>query len=174
MSGLWLIEHARDVAEGPAWVLFQGYPASGFGSVVGGKLLLGVVPDMVTVFEPAYYWSVRLFGEKGEWHCWRDRDGWQGRLATVTEWPDRIERRMALWGTGVASDESWHTLTEARGAVVRLPRAWRGSLIGQDLPVLLEIWERIEPEEDTGLTGVVDAMLRGFQHKSENREGRGL
>lgn len=176
LSTEWLVEHAADVAGAGAGAcaLIQGYPGSGFAEVCGGELLLGLSPR-VDGFDPTYYWDVRLFGEKGEWHCWSDGGRWRGRLAKVVQdhfTCDRIrERSFALWGSRVAQDDGWQVCEETgRGVQVRVPRSWRAELSEKDLPVLLRIWERVEPEPGTGLAGVVDALIRGFLHKSEKKQ----
>jgi CRISPR-associated protein (TIGR03984 family) len=176
VSAEWLVTKAKEVSDdGPAYGLLQGYPATGFCSVENGGLLLGVSPSEVTEFDPEYYWDVRLFGNLGEWHCWRTPKGWFGRLATKSceEWNDPVKRWMALWGSRVVSDSDWHLLSENRGARVRVPQSWRRALEDKDLPILLEIWERVEPESETGIAGVVDAMVRGFCHKDGSSKGEG-
>ena len=158
----WLKAHAGDVSSQEAVVLLQGYPATGFGRVSKDTLELRLTPE-VPVFDATYYWDVRLFGETGEWHCWRLPGGeWRGRLAKPDEWRDTRKKQLVLWGPqqGRGTPEAgWICCEEpARGAKV-----WAPSAAPLPFPVLLQVLERVEVEKDTGLSGVTDAMLRGFE-----------
>lgn len=158
----WLIGLLTDVSDGDAWLLVQGYPATGFWVATGEQILFppdGSSPSL----DWNLYWDVRLFGNKGEWHLWRTGQGkWRGRFCTASEWEDFLDREDALWGTQVetktADGRKWTKLWEERGAAVWVPFEVRK----EKLPVRLKIRRKVDYQPDTGLAGFTDAMILGF------------
>jgi CRISPR-associated protein (TIGR03984 family) len=158
----WLIQLRSEVSDGDAWLLVQGYPATGFWVVTDNNLL--TPPDgSKPVLEWNLYWDIRLFGKKGEWHLWRTgHDAWRGRFCVPDEWADFMDREDALWGTQVETTETagrkWTRLWEERGACLWVPFKVRKD----NLPVRLKIRRRVDFQPGTGLAGFTDAMILGF------------
>jgi len=167
LDSQWLMDERSNVSTaGPAWLLLSGYQASGFGLVTEDRVILGLTPN-VPEFAPEHLWDVRLFGDKGEWHCWRVGSKWKGRLALAEAWEQPRERKFALWGTDVRDDGDWWSVFEKRGAAVKVPKRLWPELNTRHLPLLLCVWERVDQEPDTGLAGVGDAMLRGLLRQGD-------
>lgn len=166
MSSAWLIGRAKDVCTAEATILFQGAEASGFGRVQAGRLELRLTPDVKT-FQPGRYWDIRMFGDQGEYHCWKIGKQWRARLAKPgdPEWGGAVTRKYALWGTDSRESGDWFELWETRGARVHLPKTQLPGLREKRLPVRLTTLLRIEADETSGVVGVVDAMLRFFEVK---------
>jgi CRISPR-associated protein (TIGR03984 family) len=112
------------------------------------------------------FWDLRLFGDLGEWHLWREDDGkWTGRLAEATDpsWKDSIPRVDVLWGSRNLSQEhdgvQWILYSEKRGAAVWVPH----TNLQMKRFARLHLWQRVHYDSHTGLAGVVDSMLRNIE-----------
>jgi CRISPR-associated protein (TIGR03984 family) len=165
----WLRKKAGDVAgSGTAYLLIQGYPATGFGKINDGKIDLRLEPDVHgdVELEWDYYFDVRMFGELGEWHCWHTlRGDWNARFANETEWKDSdnekyFERNYVLWGTQFIGRGDWcECLEKGRGARIWIPIFVP---VGKGKPASLRIRHRVEFDKNTGLAGITDAMIVRF------------
>lgn len=158
----WLVDLRSDVSDGDAWLLVQGYPATGF-LVVTQEGLLTPPDGLAPPLDWNLYWDLRLFGSKGEWHCWRTAPNvWRGRFCAANEWKDFMDREDALWGTQVETQGKdgrlWSRLWEQRGASVWVPFEVKEA----QLPVRLKIRRRVDYQPSTGLAGFTDAMILGF------------
>jgi hypothetical protein len=166
-----LHEYRKQVSKGSAVLLAQGYPFTGFVLLRDGDRLSpppGV--DAAAFGDWNLFWDLRLFGDLGEWHLWREDDGeWSGRLAEPADltWKDSIPREDVLWGSRNLSQEQdgvqWILYSEKRGAAVWTPDTG----IEMKRFARLRLWQRVDYDSRTGLAGIVDAMLR----KIESREG---
>lgn len=153
-------------------LLAQGYPFTGFVLLCDEDRLSpppGV--DAATFDDWSLFWDLRLFGDLGEWHLWREADGeWSGRLAEPEDpsWKDAIPREDVLWGSRNPSQEQdgvqWTLYSENRGAAVWVPPTG----IEMMRFARLRLWQRVDYDSHTGLAGVTDAMLR----KIESTEGQ--
>ncbi len=171
MSEQWLRDHASGVSKSEAWILFQGAPASGFGRVKSGVLELKLTPEGVKQFVPERYWDVRMFGELGEYHCWKGSDQkWRMRFASRCDpdWTFTTTRNYALWGTENLPKGEWFRRSEDRGATVWIPAAALPG-VGEKDDVSLNAKLRIE-QDDAGIAGIVDAMLCGFSIRRKNEQ----
>ena len=132
MCEKWLKDHAYKVSEDEAWMVIQGAPGTGVARVKAGVLELKLVPE-VREFVPERYWDIRMFGEKGEYHCWMTSDRtWRARFAKQHDDPDwtiTTIRSYPLWGTQNKREGEWFRRSEERGTTVRNPaggpRSWR-------------------------------------------------
>jgi CRISPR-associated protein (TIGR03984 family) len=164
-----ILKYRKEVSDNRAWLFVQGYPFTGF-LVVEPEAESGVLrkpPGVTCSFEDlSLFWDLRLFGEKGEWHLWREDDGeWSGRFLARGECSPHIERKDVLWGLpaekkgtsereeGTRDGVVWTRFTEDRGAAFWIP----GQRLKKE-PARLRLWQKIE-EDGAGLAGVVDVML---------------
>lgn len=168
MTNQWLLDHAHEAGDEPV-LLVQGHPATGFARMAGGKLDFHLEPDVheVGIELPwRLYFDVRIFGERGEWHCWRVQGAhWRGRFAgrDENEWQVKpgkaFSRSYALWGEQFKREGDWVRWSEKRGAVVWTPARYDKD---DQQPFRLEVRQRVEFDQETGIAGVVDAMILGF------------
>ena len=180
----WVCECLSDVTkEEFAWVLIQEPGFIGFGVVQSDKIWW---PPNIPENSPDWTLTsdLRLFGEKGEWHVWRD---WarkhRSRLLKFDEkneqyvWipcngenqdnPKRLKEKRealteyhALWGTEVACGKSsWIKLVEDRGAEIWIPPLEETELKDADLPLRLKLKQVIDYDPKYHLAGIVDAAL---------------
>lgn len=168
-----VVESKADGKNSGAWILLQGAGATGFGYVTDSGLLWGLQPKEIE-FAGSLPSDIRIFGENGEWHCWKLGGKWSARFAGSAEWGDEIhERCQPLWGSKVRTEAGWHYITEDRGATIQLPTAWRETLAENDLPLILVVREKIGKDEESGLAGIVDAMLCGIElRRVETKEAK--
>ncbi|HET6842929.1 MAG TPA: CRISPR-associated protein Csx19 [Candidatus Angelobacter sp.] len=169
MSSEWLLQHAGD-AGGTAVLLIQGHPATGFGRVSGGKIDLRLEPGLQQTAEDLPWslcFDIRMFGDRGEWHCWRIEGSiWRGRFAgrDREEWQEKdgkaFARHYVLWGTKFTREGDWVRCSESRGSVVWVPAESYGEKEGE--PAHLAVRERVEFDAETGIASVADAMILGF------------
>ena len=168
--GEWLLGKRGAVGPDPV-ALLQGYPFTGFVRVT----------DEGLDFPPAWaeagrsvdwelYWDVRLFGGRGEIHCWRrGRSGWHWRLlAAGGEGADL--QLYPLWGERDAARAvpGWECYWETRGAEIWVPAEH-----AKGRPELsLQVRRRVEPDPTSGLAGVVDAGILCFGARRAEKELR--
>ena len=162
----WVCNQLNDVTnietKKVAWVLVQEPGFIGFGVVSPIEICW---PPYLNKLDWELVSDLRLFGEKGEWHVWRDWDGKHyARLLELHKFNDdnSITERHFLWGTKkVESDNPpWIKLTEDRGAEIWLPlETSQLKDEKKDLPLRLEIKQRIDYDSQYHLAGIVDAAL---------------
>ena len=163
----WVCDHLSDVTKKErAWVLLQEPGFIGFGVVMENNIYFppDVEPDWTLTSD------LRLFGEKGEWHIWRDWDAKHyARLLELEKIDDALTEYHFLWGTKVAKKEDthpWIKVVEDRGAEIWLPLGKEG-LEDSDLPLRLELKQIVDYDPQSHLAGVTDAMLVGLARKSK-------
>ena len=155
-------EHLGHVTDkGAAWVLLQEPGFIGFEVVLRDDILFprkktrnsqdwGLVSDL------------RLFGEKGEWHVWRDWDGKHyDRRLEFKDVNDPLTEFHFLWGTDVRelpNKPPWIKLVEDRGAEIWLPLA-DSKLKKSDLPLRLKLKQIVDYDPKSHLAGIIDAAL---------------
>ena len=93
----WVCGHLSDITnEKMAWVLLQEPGFIGFGVAMKNNICFppNVKPDWILTSD------LRLFGEEGEWHVWRDWDGKHyARLQKLEDIDDVLTEYHFLWGT---------------------------------------------------------------------------
>jgi len=154
ISEEWLVSKAAAIGN-DAVVLLQGYEWTGLGYLNGEQRLdFGRPLD----WRWPEYWDVRIFGEVGEWHCWRvDERKWSGRYVTAQEWEEKEDREYVLRGREL--EGNW--VRESGGAKFYYPKA----LVSNDLkehPLRLSAWLEVGEDVKTGQAFFRDAMLRGI------------
>ena len=193
----WVRNHLCDVTnkkiagERVAWVFIQEPGFIGFGIVQHNGILWPPnkpenSPDWCLVSD------LRLFGEKGEWHVWRDWDGkhqcrllefnekdewniWLGEEGKTRCAPEKSGKNAdilleyhALWGTKVKSvDSHWIRLIEDRGTEIWLPLAKLKLKDDKDLPLRLKLKQVVDYDPEYHLAGIVDAALVGLVRNSD-------
>ena len=159
-----ICKHLRHVTEkDAAWILLQEPGFIGFGIVTQKKIYCPprVQPDWTRISD------LRLFGEKGEWHLWRDWDGnWKSRLLELKNINDALTEYHFLWGTQKEESEhpDWIKLVEKRGTEIWMPL---DNLKDSDLPLRLKLKQIVCYDPGTHLVGVTDAALVGLTLKSK-------
>jgi CRISPR-associated protein (TIGR03984 family) len=159
ISQEWLSRHAYNGAA----ALLEGYPASGFG-FVDETLVTWKLAPTDTVVDWTRFAELRLFGRKGEWHCWNEGGHWRGRFAS--HWPNKIPRGYILWGNP-ESEGDWWRCSEMRGATVWVPACLVPGNPGGNSILALDAVLRVEREPGTGLAGVTDFRLCGFSWRQQ-------
>ena len=167
LNKCWVCEHLCDVTDietkKAAWVLLQEPGFIGFGVVQSDKI--GWPPNIP---ENSPDWTLtsdlRLFGEKGEWHVWRDWDGKHyGRLLELKNINDdrSITEYHALWGTKIKNTDThpWIKVVEDRGAEIRLPLVNSKLDEELDLPLRLKLKQVVGYDPESHLAGITDAVL---------------
>lgn len=177
LTNQWLLDKAPQTADREAWLLIQGFPATGFARILDGRLELRLSPsgESPESIDWRRYFDVRMFGPKGEWHLWLGpKRAWRGRFRSKNDWPreQRIHRYFALWGTTAGREGDWYHCTETRGAEVWVPAfAARDPVPGQPWrPARLRIRQQVACDE-TGIAFVRDAMILGFEHADGGTKG---
>ena len=166
----WVCERLSDVTkENMAWVLLQEPGFIGFGVVMKDDICFppGINPDWTLTSD------LRLFGEKGEWHIWRDWDGKHyARLLTSDEMTDALTEYHFLWGTKKekTDKEHWIKVVEDRGAEIWLPLANETLDEKDDLPLRLKLKQIVKYDPKTHLAGITDAALIGLVRSSNEDE----
>ena len=166
----WVYQHLHDVTTNDAaWVFSQEPGFIGFGVVMQDSICFpsDVNPDWQLTID------LRLFGEKGEWHVWRDWDGEHyARLLTSDEMEkkDTITEHHFLWGTEKVDvvDSPWIKVIEKRGAEIWLPLKSE-KFQDSDLPFRLELKQIVSHDPETHLAGITDAALVSLTKKDKNR-----
>ena len=174
LNKCWVSEHLCNVTEKDmAWVLLQEPGFIGFGVVQSNKIWW---PPNKPANSPDWTLTsdLRLFGEKGEWHVWRDWDGKHyARLLKLHKLDDdnSLTEYHALWGTKKVKSDTppWIKLIEDRGTEIWLP------LQGQvkdcekdsDLPLCLKLKQVVGYDPDYHLAGIIDAALVGLVRSSD-------
>ena len=107
--------------------------------------------------------DLRLFGEKGEWHVWRDWDGKHyARLQKLADINDALTEYHVLWGTKkVIETLDWIKVVEKRGAEIWLPLG-KSDLCESDLPLRLKLKQIVDYDSKYHLAGITDAALVGL------------
>ena len=158
----WVCEHLSDVtAKDIAWVLLQEPGFIGFGMVQQNNICFPpcVEPDWTLTSD------LRLFGEKGEWHVWRDWDSNHcARLRELENIDDTLTEYHALWGTQLEETDThpWIKVVEDRGTEIWLPLAKSKLNAKLDLPLRLKLKQIIDYDPKYHLAGIVDAALIGL------------
>ena len=161
----WVCDQLCDVtSKDMAWVLLQEPGFIGFGVVMKNDICFppGVEPDWTLTSD------LRLFGERGEWHVWRDWDGKHyARLIKLDEMNDALTEYHLLWGTQLEKTDihPWIKVVEDRGAEIWLPLACEG-LEDSDLPLRLKLKQIVDYDPDYYLAGITDAALIGIVRSS--------
>ena len=162
----WVCECLSDVTkEEFAWVLVQEPGFIGFGVVQSAKIWW---PPNIPENSPdwALTSDLRLFGEKGEWHVWRDWDG--KHYARLLELKDINEDNSlteyhVLWGTKKVGTNTppWIKLVEDRGTEIWLPLQGqvKNDKKNSNLPLRLKLKQVIDYDRKYHLAGIVDAAL---------------
>ena len=167
----WVCDHLSGVTgKKVAWVLIQEPGFIGFGVVESDKIWW---PPNIPKNSPDWELTndLRLFGEKGEWHVWRDWDGKHyARLQKLEDIDDALTEYHALWGTAIKDTDSptWIKVVEDRGAEIWLPLQGqvKDSKNYSDLPLRLEIRQIVDYDPKYHLAGIVDAVLVSLVRKS--------
>ena len=113
--------------------------------------------------------DLRLFGEKGEWHVWRDWDGKHyARLLELKDINDSLTEYHFLWGTKKVDSKTppWIKVVEDRGAEIWLPLA-KLELDKSDLPLRLKLKQIVDYDPKYHLAGITDAVLIALVRKSD-------
>ena len=165
----WVCEQLCDVTNKEmAWVLLQEPGFIGFGVVTKDDICFPpcVNPDWTLTSD------LRLFGEKGEWHVWRDWDGKHyARLLTSDKMTDTLTEYHFLWGTKKVDIDNgaWIKVTEDRGAEIWLPLANEEFDEKKDLPLRLKLKQIVDYDPKYHLAGITDAALIALV-RSSNEE----
>ena len=157
-------------AKDAAWVFLQEPGFIGFGVVMQHDICFP--PDV------NLDWSLtsdlRLFGEKGEWHVWRDWDGKHyARLLELDKIKDALTEYHFLWGTKKEDTYTppWIKVVEDRGAEIWLPLADdKYRLKDSDLPLRLKLKQIVGYDSNSHLAGITDAALIGIVRSSNEDE----
>ena len=163
----WVCQHLNDVtAKNEAWVFLQEPGFIGFGVVMQNSICFppDVSPDWQLTSD------LRLFGEKGEWHVWRDWDGEHyARLLKSEEMADALTEYHFMWGTKRLEIDNgpWIKVIEDRGAEIWLPLASEELDEKTDLPLRLKLKQIVDYDCETHLAGITDAALVGLTRASK-------
>ncbi len=161
----WVCDHLSGVTgEEMAWVLIQEPGFIGFGVVQPNEICWP--PYKPSDWQPDWELmsDLRLFGEKGEWHVWRDWDGKHyARLQKLEDIDDALTEYHALWGTEIkkTNKHHWIKVVEKRGTEIWLPLA-KSELGKPDLPLRLKIKQIVGYDPKYHLAGITDAVLIGL------------
>ncbi len=160
----WVYQRLSNVTdEDAAWVLLQEPGFIGFGVVREDNI---VWPPNKPKNSPDWCLAsdLRLFGEKGEWHVWRDWDGKHyARLLELKNINDALTEYHFLWGTTKEETDTppWIKLVEDRGTEIWLPL--QGQVKNEEknsnLPLRLKLKQVIDYDCKYHLAGIVDAFL---------------
>ena len=184
----WVCDRLSGVTEKKmAWVFLQEPGFIGFGVVMKDDICFppGVDPDWTLTSD------LRLFGEIGEWHVWRDWEGkhqcrllefgeegewriWLGSEGEQQSCPEKSGKKIntlteyhALWGNNLVRETPpWIKLIEDRGTEIWLPLAEFDLEAKPHLPLRLKIKQVVDYDPDYHLAGIVDAALVGLVRKS--------
>ncbi|MBL8237417.1 MAG: hypothetical protein JNM66_08365 [Bryobacterales bacterium] len=150
LSNAWLLERANHVGGSPA-LLGQGYQWTGFAYIRNGEIDTGTSASI----DWNSLWDVRLFGPRGEWHCWNSGDGkWRARFVAQNEWGNNaLERCYVLRG----QDHNGDWIQETSGASLFFPFPVERPL--RDRPLRLRANLEIALDPLSGLAFFRDAML---------------
>ena len=156
----WVCDHLSDVTntktQNTAWVLVQEPGFIGFGVVSPNEIWWP--PYKPSDWQPDWKLmsDLRLFGEKGEWHVWRDWDGKHyARLQKLDDIKDALTEYHALWGTDVKCTQThWVKLREDRGAEIWIPPLKDVKLTEKDLPLRLELKQIVGYDPKYYLAGI--------------------
>ncbi|MYK17328.1 hypothetical protein F4055_04055 [Candidatus Poribacteria bacterium] len=167
----WVCDHLSDVTnEKTAWVLLQEPGFIGFGVVEANEIWLPPYEHKSSKWEPDWELvsDLRLFGEKGEWHIWRDWDGKHYarllKLESIAE-DHTLTEFHALWGSEVEpAKPPWVKLVEERGTEIWLPLA---HVKKKHLPLRLKLKQIIDYDPKTHLAGITDAAIVGLTRESK-------
>ena len=192
----WVCEHLGNVTnmetQNSAWVLVQEPGFIGFGVVSTDKICWPKPSNWEPCWELVS--DLRLFGEKGEWHVWRDWDG--KHYARLLEFdvedekhvwipcnrenqdnPEKSRKKRealteyhALWGTEVKPGKScWIKVVEDRGAEIWLPLQGqvKNDKQNSNLPVRLKLKQIVGYDPKYHLAGIIDAALVGVVRSSD-------
>lgn len=165
LNKAWVCEHLCDVTDietkKAAWVLLQEPGFIGFGVVMQHDICFppSINPDWTLTSD------LRLFGEKGEWHVWRDWDGKHyARLLELKNINDALTEHHFLWGTTKEETDTppWIKLVEDRGTEIWLPLQGRvkDEEKKNNLPLRLKLKQVIDYDCKYHLAGIVDAADR--------------
>ena len=185
----WVYDHLSDVTEKEmAWVFLQEPGFIGFGVVVKNDICFppSVKPDWTLTSD------LRLFGEKGEWHVWRDWEGkhrcrllefnqkgewciWLGPEGKQQTCPEKhggkintLTEYHALWGSDVAPETPpWIKLVEDRGTEIWLPLKEFDLKTKCHLPLRLKLKQIVDYDPKSHLAGITDAALIALVRRSD-------
>ena len=181
----WVCERLCDVTDvenkKAAWVLAQEPGFIGFGVVSSDKICW---PADLKKLDWELVSDLRLFGEKGEWHVWRDWDG--KHYARLLEFDVEDEKHVwigcnkenqretlteyhVLWGRKKEETDKplWIKVVEDRGAEIWIPLLEETELEAGDLPLRLKIKQVIDYDPKYHLAGIVDAALVALVDRSK-------
>lgn len=166
----WVCQHLCDVtAKDAAWIFLQEPGFIGFGVVMKNDIYFPPI-----VVEPDWQLTsdLRLFGEKGEWHVWRDWDGRHyARLLKTDEMTDALTEHHFLWGTKKVdiNNGPWIKVVEDRGAEIWLPLAGEKLNEKSDLPLRLKLKQIVDYDPEYHLAGITDAALVGLTPRASEK-----
>lgn len=170
----WVYQRFSNVTdEDAAWVLLQEPGFIGFGVVREDNI---VWPPNKPKNSPDWCLAsdLRLFGEKGEWHVWRDWDGKHyARLLKTDEMTDALTEHHFLWGRKKVdiNNGPWiKVVEEGRGAEIWLPLASEKLNEKSDLPLRLKLKQIVKYDPEYHLAGITDAALIGLVRSSNEDE----
>ena len=180
----------------PQWVLVQEPGFIGFGVVSPNDICWPPYKESESEKESEWKpdWELvsdlRLFGEKGEWHVWRDWDGkhyarllefdaedeqhvWIDCNGNDQDNPEESRKKRealteyhALWGTRVKCEKApWIKLTEDRGTEIwpgRCKEKWQDNEKGNAPLLCLKLKQVVDYDTKYHLAGIVDAALIGL------------
>jgi CRISPR-associated protein (TIGR03984 family) len=149
----------KDVAaeDSVAWLFWQDPTFIGFAKIYKDRLEMQ--PGGPEPLDFVLLRDFRLFGPKGEWHVWRvSAEKLKGRFreAGQDNGQDFLKAPHLLWGTRIEQEtiDDWTCVSEERGMRLWLP--WK---VKEDQPGSLQVRQIIGRDEETGLAGIIDAML---------------
>jgi len=158
-----------------AWVLIQEPGFIGFGVVEENEIWLPPYEHKSSKWKPDWELisDLRLFGEKGEWHVWRDWDGKHyARLQKLHKLNDdnSLTEYHALWGNEIKCGPSpWIKVVEDRGAEIWLPLQGqvKNDKKNSDLPLRLKLKQIVGYDPKYHLAGIIDAALIGLVRSTD-------
>ena len=179
----WVCQCLSDVTntetQNSAWILVQEPGFIGFGVVYPKDICWPPCKESESEKESEWEpdWELvsdlRLFGEKGEWHVWRDWDRKHyARLQKLDDIKDALTEYHFLWGTKKVDSKtpSWIKVVEDRGAEIWLPLQGqvKDSENDSDLPLRLKIKQIVDYDSKYHLAGITDAALIGLTKSDES------
>ena len=159
LNAAWLSQQLGDVTDNDAaWVFLQEPAFIGFGVVTKNDTYFPpkVNPDWTLTSD------LRLFGEKGEWHIWRDWDGEHyARLLKTEEMTEALTEHHFFWGTEKKDTNThpWIKIIEKRGTEIWLPLQGENLEDKTDLPLRLKLKQIVGYDPKYHLAGITDAAL---------------
>lgn len=160
----WL--NSAEIAAPGRVALLQGYPLTSFAVLRGDEWRLPPGMPAVKSLKWDLFWDIRVFGDGVEYHAWRTSQGWFWRKLDAGKLPAEspYEKSYYLWGNKLDGEvvDGWWCCSEDRGARVWIPVESKADPKGP-LPLQLKMRCVIEKDPTSGLAGIVDAAIVGFE-----------